>query len=78
MRSDFTLSSFFPSITIDQILDIEFSLAIHAHITNIEDRDFYEVLSLKERLDNYIQKRNESMSGSKSNVNLMDMLGKNK
>lgn len=76
MRFDFTLNSFFPSITIDQILDIEFSLAIHANITNIEDRDFYEILSLKERLDNYIQKRNESMTGKSGNVNLMDMLGR--
>jgi hypothetical protein len=49
---------------------------MYAHITNIDNRDFYEILSLKERLDNHIRKRNESASGNSGKVNLMDMLGR--
>lgn len=75
MRFDFNLNSFFPSISIEQILELEFNLAIYAHITNIEHRDFYEVLTLNEMLNNHISRKNEVASGKSGMSNVADMLG---
>ena len=72
MRFDFKQTSFFPSISQDDISDLEFSLAYYLHIPDITHRDFYEVLSLKERLDNMLTKRNEALGNG--NVGLMDFM----
>jgi len=72
LRYDFNQTSFFPSISQDDIIDLEFSLAYYLHIPDINNRDFYEVLALKERLDDMLEKRNAALGNG--NVGLMDFM----
>ena len=49
----FATTSLFPSISIDEILEVEFQLGLELHIPYFNDMDYFEFIWKYERLNKY-------------------------
>lgn len=62
----------FPSITLDDILEMEFDVGLLLHIPFFDDLDFYQFQWKFERLQKHKRDLNESMSGGKKFASVAD------
>ena len=74
-RCPFTVDSFFPSVSSDSILDIEFSLEYHGHIhRDFNKMDFPEFVALYEKLVKQLEMEKNDKSGNGKSVSMNDMM----
>lgn len=62
----------FPSITLDDILEMEFDIGLLLHIPFFDDLDFYQFQWKFERLQKHKRDLNESMNGGKKFASTSD------